>query len=204
MKRCQVLKQGNLWWSRRDGSETSYGEFSTPRLRDPGDGTSVWAHNKASVPCWAWRLQWHGEGVGRGALRRATAGLQCHSLHVEVSENQCQDQVWKSKRRSAWCSYPKRFKKKVISSYWATIQMYLGNIERWFHMLPFPSLFPINSYERKEVTAAPFNDGHQWRKYGEKTIAGCIFPRFVASIIQIIYPITETCGNHSIKPVKSN
>ncbi|CAL9780251.1 unnamed protein product [Musa acuminata subsp. burmannicoides] len=33
------------------------------------------------------------------------------------------------------------------------------------------------NYVRQEVTAAPFNDGHQWRKYGEKTIAGCIFPR---------------------------
>ncbi|XP_018676921.2 WRKY DNA-binding transcription factor 70 isoform X1 [Musa acuminata AAA Group] len=34
-----------------------------------------------------------------------------------------------------------------------------------------------HSYPRKVVTATPYSDGHQWRKYGEKKINGCIFPR---------------------------
>jgi hypothetical protein len=32
---------------------------------------------------------------------------------------------------------------------------------------------------RKVDTFAPHNDGHQWRKYGEKKINNCNFPRFV-------------------------
>nr|DAA05120.1 TPA_inf: WRKY transcription factor 55 [Oryza sativa Indica Group] len=30
---------------------------------------------------------------------------------------------------------------------------------------------------RKVDTFAPHNDGHQWRKYGEKKINNCNFPR---------------------------
>ncbi|WOK95491.1 putative WRKY transcription factor 59 isoform X1 [Canna indica] len=34
-----------------------------------------------------------------------------------------------------------------------------------------------HSVVRKQVTAAPYDDGHQWRKYGEKLLKGCIFKR---------------------------
>ncbi|WOK95490.1 putative WRKY transcription factor 14 isoform X2 [Canna indica] len=33
------------------------------------------------------------------------------------------------------------------------------------------------SFSRKQVTAAPYDDGHRWRKYGEKKINGCFFKR---------------------------
>ncbi|KAJ8499366.1 hypothetical protein OPV22_009918 [Ensete ventricosum] len=32
-------------------------------------------------------------------------------------------------------------------------------------------------YVRREITATPFDHDHQWRKYGEKNITGCIFTR---------------------------
>ncbi|CAL9074975.1 unnamed protein product [Musa textilis] len=32
-------------------------------------------------------------------------------------------------------------------------------------------------YVRREITATPFDHDHQWRKYGEKKITGCIFSR---------------------------
>ncbi|THU64909.1 hypothetical protein C4D60_Mb01t31460 [Musa balbisiana] len=32
-------------------------------------------------------------------------------------------------------------------------------------------------YARREITATPFDHDHQWRKYGEKKITGCIFSR---------------------------
>ena len=30
---------------------------------------------------------------------------------------------------------------------------------------------------RKEITASPYNDGYEWRKYGQKNIQNCNFVR---------------------------